>query len=233
MGKINQYISKIISSKKGEIWKLDEEISDGYLINFFFNKFLMLMNGKILFPFKKNIFIGKGTIVKARYKFNFGNNTQIGINCFIDALSNEGIKFGNNVSVGKNTCIECTGSLKELGRGLSVGSNTGLGSQGFFGCAGGIKIGSNTIMGNYVSFHSENHNYQDLTLPIRVQGVNRKGIKVGDNCWIGAKATILDGVTIENGCIIAAGALVIAGIYEADGIYGGIPAKLIKRRGLN
>ena len=32
--------------------------------------------------------------------------------------------------------------------------------------------------------------------------------KIGNNCWIGAKATFLDGSEIGNGCIIAAGALV-------------------------
>jgi len=29
----------------------------------------------------------------------------------------------------------------------------------------------------------------DITKPIRVQGVTRKGIEVGDDCWVGAKAT--------------------------------------------
>ncbi|MGN6399951.1 MAG: DapH/DapD/GlmU-related protein, partial [Flavisolibacter sp.] len=81
-----------------------------------------------------------------------------------------------------------------------------------------------------VSFHSENHVYVNLQKPIRLQGVSHQGIKIGRNCWIGAKATILDGVTIEDGCIIAAGSLVKSGLYRENGIYGGVPAKLIKYR---
>ena len=67
-------------------------------------------------------------------------------------------------------------------------------------------------------------------VPIRHQGVVRKGIKIGSNCWIGAKSTILDGVVLGDGCIVAAGAVLIEGRYEHNGIYGGVPAKLIKYR---
>ena len=32
--------------------------------------------------------------------------------------------------------------------GLKVGNNVGLGTHGYFGCAGGVKIGNDTIFGN-------------------------------------------------------------------------------------
>jgi acetyltransferase-like isoleucine patch superfamily enzyme len=83
-------------------------------------------------------------------------------------------------------------------------------------------------MGNMISFHAENHVYENAQVPVRLQGYTRLGIRVGKNCWIGAKATILDGAVIEDGCVIAAGAVVTAGLYKANGVYGGIPAKLIK-----
>ncbi|HEX2548554.1 MAG TPA: acyltransferase, partial [Gammaproteobacteria bacterium] len=137
---------------------------------------------------------------------------------------------GSNVSFGPRSRIECTGNIQWIGKGIYVGDNVGLGTDNFYGCAGGITIGNDTIIGNFVSFHSENHNHDDLKVPIRSQGVSRIGIKVGSGCWIGAKSTILDGADIGDGCIIAAGALVTAGTYNAFGIYGGVPAKLIKYR---
>lgn len=88
---------------------------------------------------------------------------------------------------------------------------------------------SDTIIGNYVSFHPENHNYKDFNVPIRLQGVSGKGIKVGNNCWIGAKATFLDGSEIGNGCIVAAGT-VVNGKFPDNVIIGGIPAKILKNR---
>jgi acetyltransferase-like isoleucine patch superfamily enzyme len=68
-----------------------------------------------------------------------------------------------------------------------------------------------------------------MTLPIRHQGVSRKGIKIGKNCWIGSKVTVLDGVTIGTGSIIAAGSVVTKSFPE-NSIIGGVPAKLLKTR---
>lgn len=93
----------------------------------------------------------------------------------------------------------------------------------------GIIIEYYVIIGNFISMHSENHNYSNLEIPIRLQGVNHKGIIIGDNCWIGAKATILDGTVIGNGCIIAAGS-VVTGQFPDNSIIVGIPARIIKQR---
>ena len=67
-----------------------------------------------------------------------------------------------------------------------------------------------------------------MKIPIRLQGTSHKGIIVGDNCWIGAKATILDGVRIGNGCVIAAGSVVTKS-FPDNVIIAGNPAKIIKK----
>ena len=115
-----------------------------------------------------------------------------------------------------------------LGVGLNAGENVGIGSFSFLGCAGGVVIGSDTIMGNFVSIHSENHVYEDAHVPIRLQGVSRIGVSIGSNCWIGAKATILDGVVLGDRTIVAAGAVVTPGVYESDCILAGVPARKVK-----
>ena len=55
-----------------------------------------------------------------------------------------------------------------------------------------------------------------------------ESVTIGDGCWIGARATFLPGAHVPAGCIIAAGA-VVNGTLEPDCIYGGVPAKLIRR----
>lgn len=127
-----------------------------------------------------------------------------------------------------NTTMIVTGSLTYLGKGIKIGNNVGFGTCGHFGGAGGVEIGDDTIFGNYVSVHPENHNFSDPSKPIRLQGVNHKGIKIGRGCWIGAKATILDGAVIGDGCVVAAGA-VVTGQFPDHVIIGGVPAKIIKR----
>ena len=149
---------------------------------------------------------------------------------YIDALSKDGVELGKNVSLGKYTRIECTSVFSDLGKGFKAGDNVSLGSDCFFGSAGGIEIGSFVMFGNFVSLHSENHIFSDITVPIWSQGVSRQGIKIGNDCWIGAKVTILDGVKVGDGCIIAAGSVLTKGEYPDNSIIAGIPAKVIKRR---
>lgn len=220
--------SKLISSMKGEPFQIDKDIPISYLAKLMVNRIMMALRGMV--RFRKVIYVGENTKVKCKKRITVGKNVTIGENCYIDALSRDGINLGNNVSIQKNTSIECTGSVKHLGKGLIVGNNVGIGSNSFLGCAGGIEIGDDVIIGNAVSFHAESHVFKDDSLPIRLQGVTRRGIRIGKNCWIGAKAVILDGAVIENGCIIAAGAVVTAGIYKQNSIYGGVPARIIKSR---
>jgi maltose O-acetyltransferase len=52
-------------------------------------------------------------------------------------------------------------------------------------------------------------------------------VTIGDGCWIGARATILPGVTIGPGCIVAAGAVVNRDCAP-DGLYAGVPARRIR-----
>ncbi|MFT6338188.1 MAG: acetyltransferase-like isoleucine patch superfamily enzyme, partial [Halioglobus sp.] len=99
----------------------------------------------------------------------------------------------------------------------------------YLGGGGTLEIGNDCIVGQYFSCHPENHNYSIIEVPIRMQGVTHQGIKIGNNCWIGSKATVLDGVEIGAGCIIAAGAVVTKS-FPSNSIIAGVPAKMIKRR---
>ena len=228
---MRKWINSIIKNLKGEDYSLDKRIPLSYLLRLALSRLMMAARGGISgVKHTGFLFIAGHVTIKASSLFRTGRNVSIDKGCFIDALSTDGLVFGNNVSMGKNVRIECTGDFQLIGKGMVVGNNVGLGADSFFGCAGGIHIGDDTILGNYVSFHSENHLYDNLHIPIRQQGSSREGISVGKNCWIGAKATLLDGATIEDGCVIAAGAVLTAGIYKANGIYGGVPARLIKYR---
>ncbi|MEI6947309.1 acyltransferase [Paraflavisolibacter sp. H34] len=228
---MRQILNGIISRLKKEPYQLNEDIPVTYLFFTSWYRLAMIMRGLLVFCRKDGLFfLGAKTVIKCTSKISLGSSVTIERGCYFDALSRNGIRIGKSSSFGKNCIVECTGNLKFLGKGLHIGNHVGVGSGSFLGCAGGIEIGDDTIIGNYVTFHSENHNYSDQEMPIRLQGVNHQGIKVGKNCWIGAKVTILDGVTVEDGCVIAAGALLTKGTYLRDSIYGGVPAKFIRKR---
>lgn len=212
--------------KSGKNYILDTRIPNSLLIYSLFNRVFLLFRG--LFKLRKKVFVGKNVVILNKKNINFGNNVTIEENCIIDAYSIYKIDFGNNVKIGAYSSISSTSHMSKFGKGLKIGNNSGVGRFTEFGASGGIEIGNDVIMGSYVSFHSENHNFEDKSRLIREQGVTSQGIKLGNNIWVGAKVTFLDGCKIGDNCVIAAGA-VVKGIFPDDVVIGGVPAKIIKQ----
>ena len=52
---------------------------------------------------------------------------------------------------------------------------------------------------------------------------------IGDDVWIGVNVVILRGVRIGDGAVIAAGAVVAKDVPENE-IWGGVPARFIRKR---
>lgn len=175
------------------------------------------------------LFVGTHVQIKFPQLLTVGRSTIIEEYVTIDALSKQGICFGDNVTIAKYSTIQCTGVIRNLGVGLTIGDNSAIGAYSFLGAQGGITIGKNVIMGPKVSIHAENHRYTSLDLPIRLQGEDRQGIVIEDDCWIGAGSIILDGIHIGTGCVVAAGSVVTKSI-PAFSVVGGVPAKIIKSR---
>ena len=150
-------------------------------------------------------------------------------NVEINALSRKGIVLGDNVSIHRNTVIECTGVLRELGEGLIIGNNVGIAQNCFIQVRGFVSIGSNVMFGPNVSIFSENHGFERTDVPMIKQTTVRKGVVIEDDVWLGTQSVILDGVTIGKGSIVAAGAIVNVNVPPYS-IVAGVPAKIIKSR---
>ena len=229
----NKLINKLITKIKKEPYEIDEAITFGVILKIIFERGMMALRGifrkKFFKKSKGMLFIGKRVKIKNKKNISFNGSATIEDGCFIQALSKGGITVGNNFSLGRNSIIECTGVIRELGEELIIGDNVGIAANAFIAMRGKVEIGSNTIFGPNVSIHAENHNFSDIDKPIKLQGATRKGVKIGEDCWIGSKAVILDGVTIGSHSIIAAGAVVTKDIPEYS-IAGGVPAKIIKMR---
>lgn len=224
-------MQRLLYKIKGKDFTLDQEIPTTYLVAFYLSKLLGVLYGVIRLRTFKLVCIHPSAIIKCSSKLKFGSGLHIERGCYIDALSKDGLTFGKNCSLGLYTTIKLTGTLRQLGNRVTIGDNVGLGSHGFYGCGKGVlEIGNDCIFGNYVSIHPENHITESIKDPIRLQGVFSKGgVKIGNNCWIGAKVTILDGTVIGNGCIVAAGA-VVSGTFPDHAVIGGVPAKIIRYR---
>jgi len=158
----------------------------------------------------------------------FGKGVTLEQGVILDGSSAEGIWLGDNVTIGAYSTV-CASTFGLLGLGIRFGNHSSCGPYSFIGAAAMITIGENVIMGQHVSFHAENHNFDRVDVPIRVQGVNRRGIVIEDDCWVGANVVFLDGTHVGHGCVVAAGA-VVRGDIPPYSVVAGVPARVIKSR---
>lgn len=137
-----------------------------------------------------------------------------------------------NISLGNNSSIEkyCVLESWRGGR-MVIGDNVSLGEYTHITCAHRIIIKNGVLTGRFVLITDNGHGGTDGTdkyWPPMQREVKSKGtIYIGQNVWIGDKATILSNVKIGDGAIIAANAVVTKDI-PAFAVAGGCPAKIIK-----
>ncbi len=226
-------VSKMISKIKHREYTVDESITSSDLMGILFTRMMMLIRGFFYrLGFKKSdkmTFIGKKVKIRSKKHIVSGSGFTVEDGCFINALCKNGVHIGKNFSLGRNSMIECTGVIRELGDSLEIGDDVGIAANAFISVRGKVRIGSSTIFGPGVKLFSENHIYKDKDTPIYLQGASRQGIEIGEDCWIGADAVILDGVKIGKGCVVAAGAVVNKDVPDYT-IVGGVPAKIISTR---
>ena len=209
----------------GKSYQVDASIPNGLLFHILFSRGIMLFRG--VFLTGKKVFLGKKCTLLNKSNIYFGKNVTIEKHTTIDGYATQKIFLADGVKIGSYSLITCTSHLSSYGKGLQMGTNSAIGDFAHFGASGGIEIGSDVIMGSYISFHSQNHNFNDSSKLIREQGVTSKGIKIGNNIWVGAKATFLDGCEVGNNSVVAAGA-VVNDIFPDNVVIGGVPAKILK-----
>lgn len=108
----------------------------------------------------------------------------------------------------------------------SVGRTTYLGS---FCSVGNVQIGDDVLIASHVSLMNGCHQHGTgrLDVPMREQPGMLEPISIGDDTWIGERATVA--ANVGRHCIIGAGALVLTPIPDYA-IAVGSPAKVIRDR---
>jgi acetyltransferase-like isoleucine patch superfamily enzyme len=229
--RVAQWIARRL---KGENYTLDPALPADALLDELLHRTACLLRGwrfRLWPPFRPGglVFADAGVRLRNRSRIRCGRGVTLGRGVQVDGLSRDGVVLGDDVNIGPWTVIEATGVLSDLGCGVRIGSRCGLGAFSYIGGAGGVVIGDDVIMGQRVSFHSENHRFDRLDRPIREQGVTRRGIRIGNDCWVGANVTFLDGASVGDGCVIAAGA-VVRGELPSRSVCAGVPARVLRMR---
>ena len=222
------------SRLKGYEYRLDRSIPLSVALGIMLRRFAWLCRGFVKCFFLQRrfrlIYIGPQVNLCNTSLIRFGKGVTLQRGVLVDGLSRYGIEFGDNVMIGPYSIIRAS-TLGSLGAGLRMGKDSAIDAYSFIGAAGQVIIGENVIMGQHVSFHAENHNYERTDVPIKQQGTRRLGIAIEDDCWIGSNTVFLDGCHVERGCVIGVGSIV-RGRIPAYSVAVGAPARVVESRSL-
>ncbi|RIQ20222.1 acyltransferase [Jiangella rhizosphaerae] len=113
---------------------------------------------------------------------------------------------------------------------LRVGDKTVFGSSSTVTCYLDVEIGARTLVADWVYVTDFDHRFDDLALPIKDQGIVKAPVRIGPDCWLGVKVTVLRGAVVGRGCVLAAHAVVRGNLPDLV-VAGGVPARILKHRG--
>ena len=141
---------------------------------------------------------------------------------------------GKNITLGRGVQIRPDVDLF-AGEKLVIGDRCDIGTRNRF--SGTIVLESDVLLGPDNFICSENHDYENIDVPIKDQGVRficRNGhdeLKIGQGSWIGTHVAIIGDVHIGKNCVIGANAVVTRDIPDYC-VVAGVPAQIIKRYNL-
>lgn len=110
-------------------------------------------------------------------------------------------------------------------RRLTIGTGTFVNVDCFVELVAPVRIGRDCQLGMRVMVVTSHHESDEDGRISRVPA--GRPVTIGDRVWIGARATILPGVTVADDVAIAAGA-VVAHDCKTPGVYAGVPARLVR-----
>lgn len=202
---------------------LDRELTSRELVFYITSHLASITRSLKLFLHFKNpsgMLLGKNVRFFNTAKISWGNFSKLGDNVHLSALGKEGIKLGHNVKIGSNSKLFISTALNNLGKGIQIGNNVCIGDYSYLCGFQGLVIENDCHIGPYFCCVPDAGDTEEAAGTIHTEQLTGKGIYIGNNCRIGSKVTIMDGVSIGDNCIITTGSIVTKSI-PANSVYAG------------
>ncbi|MFE3849567.1 acyltransferase [Streptomyces griseorubiginosus] len=149
-----------------------------------------------------------------------GGDTEIGERCYVAesaAVFPDRLRLGDDSYIAAHAYV--TGEL-------STGPHCTL--NPFTTVRGDVVLGEGVRIGAHTSLLGFNHTMSP-DRPVHQQPLTSRGIRIGDDVWIGSHVVVVDGVTIGDHCVIGAGAVVTKNL-PAWSVAAGNPARVLRDR---
>jgi len=170
-----------------------------------------------------NVVFGRGITLRHPHKIKIGRNVLIDDCCMLDAKgqSNDGICIGDGVFIGRNSIFSCKDGDIEILPHVNIGFNCEVFSSHR------VVVGRGTLVAAYcfvMSGGSYDHKHSGLGFAAQ-DGYAKGPTMIGENCWLGARVIVMDGVSIGDQTVVGAGAVVTKDL-PAHAVAIGAPAKV-------
>lgn len=151
---------------------------------------------------------------------------SIPFNIFItNAIFQKIFRIDSDCKFSKNftSRVMCPENIRIENESKTVLKSFAVSGNCYFQACEGIELGENTIFAHGVTIVSMEHSLED------VSKVGKEGkVKIGRNCWLGAKCTILSGVELGDNTVVGANSVVTKSFIQKNIVIAGVPAKIIK-----
>lgn len=152
----------------------------------------------------------------------FGDGCDIRARCKVILRPGGQLRFGPRCVIDSDMTLEVTGRLE-------VGADTVFGHHCTIATRSSVSIGAYCLVAELVSIRDHDHNFKSLDEPTVAQGACVAPVVIGQNVWLGAKVTVLRGVTIGDNAVVGAGAVVTRDV-PANAVAAGVPARVLRMR---
>lgn len=163
-----------------------------------------------------------------------GEHSVICYPCSLQGSGQKRIVIGSHTVIQSHSILGCWERYGEqtFSPTLTIGNHCNIGEYNHITACNKIVIGDGLLTGRYVYIGDNAHgglSQEDAQIPpVKRHLKSKGGILIGNNVWIGDKATILGGVTIGDNVIIGANSVVTHDI-PANSMVAGAPAKIVKQ----
>jgi maltose O-acetyltransferase len=145
-----------------------------------------------------------------------GNRLRAGV------LRATGFAIGPGTFFGDMPGIIGTGDIYTR---FNIGASCWINVGCLFDLSSSITIGDQVALGPQVTLLTSTHTIGSSMQ--RTGPLQNLPVTIGNGCWLGARCTILPGVTIGQGAVVAAGAVVHRDV-PPNTLVAGVPAQVIK-----
>jgi acetyltransferase-like isoleucine patch superfamily enzyme len=112
---------------------------------------------------------------------------------------------------------------------VEIGAKSVLGQECTINAYQRVSIGRECVVADRAMLIDFDHGVVEVERPIRLQGIYKRDVRLGHNCWVGYGACLLRGVTVGDNSVVGTNAVVTRDL-PANSVSGGVPARVLRMR---